>query len=31
MLARIKGIPAVLDLRVYPYVGKDVIMGREII
>lgn len=25
-----KNIPAVLVLRVYPYVGKEVTMGREI-
>lgn len=30
MLARIEDIPAVLVLRVYPYVGKEVKMGREI-
>lgn len=30
VLARIKDIPAVLVLRVYPYVGKEVTMGRKI-
>lgn len=30
VLARIKDIPAVLVLRVYPYVRKEVTRGREI-